>query len=71
MPTLEDTIRKLISYPTEQEWFEFKENWYEPHMLGEYISAISNAAALKGVPAGYLVWGVSDDTHEVVGTDFD
>lgn len=71
MSTFEDTIRKLISYPTEQEWFEFKENWYEPHMLGEYISAISNAAALKGVPAGYLVWGVSDDTHEVVGTDFD
>ena len=71
MPSLEQLVLDLVSYPTEQEWFEFKENWYNPHALGEYISALSNAAALKGLREGYLVWGVSDDAHELVGTDFD
>lgn len=71
MATLAEEVLELVSYPTEQEWFEFKENWYEPHALGEYISALSNAAALRGVARGYLVWGVSDNYHDIVGTDFD
>ena len=50
MPSLEELVLDLVSYPTEQEWFEFKESWYNPHALGEYISALSNAAALKASP---------------------
>ena len=65
------TVRQLIEYPREEEWFEFKENWYDPAGIGEYISSLSNAAALKGQPFGYLVWGVNNDTHEIVGTSFD
>lgn len=64
-------IIELISYPTEREWFEFKENWYEAKGIGEYISSLSNAAALFGEKYGYLVWGVNDKTHEIVGTNFD
>lgn len=64
-------IFELISYPTEREWFEFKENWYEAKGIGEYISSLSNAAALFGEKFGYLVWGVNDKTHEIVGTNFD
>lgn len=64
-------ILELISYPTEREWFEFKENWYEAKGIGEYISSLSNAAALFGEKYGYLVWGVNDKTHEIVGTNFD
>ena len=26
-----EIIKNLISYKTEEEWFEFKENWYEVH----------------------------------------
>ena len=50
-------VRSLIEYGSEEEWFEFKENWFDPHAIGEYISALSNAAALKGKDSGYLVWG--------------
>ena len=66
-----DIIKELISYPNEEEWFEFKENWYQADGIGEYISSISNAATLKGKETGYLVWGVNNDTHELTNTTFD
>ncbi len=64
-------VQELIAYPTEANWFEFKENWYEPTGIGEYISSLSNAAALEGQEFGYLVWGVNNDTHAIIGTSFD
>lgn len=67
---LEKKVRELIAYPNERNWFEFKENWYEPSALGEYISSMSNAAALEGEEYAYFVWGVTDDTHEIKGTTF-
>lgn len=30
MDNLKALVKQLIEYPTEEEWFEFKENWYEP-----------------------------------------
>lgn len=48
---LEKKVRELIAYPNERNWFEFKENWYEPSALGEYISSMSNAAASKSPTA--------------------
>lgn len=68
---LNKKVQELIAYPTEANWFEFKENWYEPNGIGEYISSLSNAAALEGQENGYLVWGVNNDTHEITGTTFD
>jgi ATP-dependent DNA helicase RecG len=35
-----------------------------------YISALSNSAALCERPKAYLVWGVDDATHKIVGTEF-
>lgn len=64
-------VEKLILLPKERQWFEFKENWYEPVQLGEYISALANSAAFEDEPYAYFVWGINDDTHEVVGTAFD
>lgn len=43
---LRSIVKSLISRKHEEEWFEYKENWFEPHALGEYISALSNAAAM-------------------------
>ena len=54
----------------EQEWFEFKENWFQPEALGEYVSALSNAAAFHYKKYAYFIWGVNDTTHEIVGTTF-
>ena len=39
-------------------------------MIGEYISALSNSAALNGKTNGYIIWGVDDTTHEILGTTF-
>lgn len=64
-------LDRLCREPHETEWLEFKENHYEPQVLGEYLSALANAACLTGQPRGYLVFGVRDKTHAVVGTQFD
>lgn len=48
-------VKELIEYPRESNWYEFKINWYEPVGIGEYISSLSNAAALEGREFGYLV----------------
>ena len=68
--SIEEKIRELISYKEEREYFEFKENWFEPNALGEYISALSNSAFLSGKDNGYFIWGVNDITHKIVGTNF-
>ncbi|QSV46916.1 ATP-binding protein [Geobacter benzoatilyticus] len=66
--SLFNELRKL---PRETEWVEFKHNNDDPEEIGEYLSALANAAALTGKVHAYLVWGVDNDTHEVVGTTFD
>lgn len=71
METAANIVDQFIARPHEEEWFEFKTNWCEPRTLGEYLSALSNAAALKGHNEGYLVWGVEDGAHKIVGTTFD
>ena len=70
MKKLEKIVRSLCDKDNEQEWFEFKENWFEPVQLGEYISALSNAAAYHSEENAYFIWGVNDKTHEIVGTTF-
>jgi predicted HTH transcriptional regulator len=65
---LEDLVRELCKLPRETEWVEFKRNNDNPQDLGQYISALANAAALTKKSASYLVWGVDDATHAIVGT---
>ncbi len=67
---LQSLVRELVKLPSEAEWVEFKCNNKEPQMIGEYISALSNSAALCERPKAYLIWGVQDDTHKIVGTEF-
>lgn len=64
-------LDRLRAEPRETEWLEFKANRYDPQALGEYLSALANSACLLGKPRGYLVFGVEDETHGVVGTSFD
>ena len=68
---LKNLVRELTKLPYETEWVEFKVNNIEPQMIGEYISALSNSATLFGRTKGYLIWGIEDKKHEIVGTDFD
>ncbi|MFY9943680.1 MAG: RNA-binding domain-containing protein, partial [Desulfobacterales bacterium] len=57
--------------PPRAEWLEFKANRYEAQELGEYLSALANSACLHGRPKGYLVFGIENTSHQVVGTDFE
>jgi len=68
---LEGLVRELCKLTQETEWAEFKVGNDNPQAIGEYISAPSNAAALTGKTRGYLLWGVRDDDHAIVGTTFD
>lgn len=64
-------VRELCKLPKETPWVEFKQNKAEPEDIGTYLSALSNAAALEGKAHAYLVWGIEDTTHALVGTTFD
>lgn len=63
-------VDSLRSLPAETEWLEFKSNHCEPQVLGEYVSALANSACLAGQQRGYLVFGIDDASHDVVGTSF-
>ena len=63
-------VRELCKLPQETEWAEFKANHAEPEEIGEYVSALANSASLEGKAFAYLVWGVADGDHAIVGTDF-
>lgn len=66
---LRSQLRELCMLPRETEWVEFKRN-ADVEKIGEYLSALSNSAALLGKQSAYLVYGVDDDSHDVVGTTF-
>ena len=63
-------IDGLISESGESEWVEFKVNNYNPQLIGEYISALSNSACIHFEPFGYIIFGIADKSHEIVGTKF-
>jgi predicted HTH transcriptional regulator len=63
-------VRQLLALPQETAWVEDKHNNSNPQEIGEYLSALSNSAALEGVEHGYLIWGISDGDRTPVGTAF-
>jgi len=65
--SITNELRKL---PGETEWVEFKGNNSKPNEIGEYLSALSNSAALDGKVNAYMIWGIDDNSHEIIGTDF-
>jgi len=67
---LQSLLAELRHLPTETEWLEFKQNYKNYEELGEYIAALANSAALCGKTYAYFVWGIHDESHEVVGTSF-
>ena len=66
-----ELVKELIAYPNETEWLEFKTNYYNADGIGEYISALSNSATICQKAFAYMIWGINDETHEIVGTNLD
>lgn len=69
MENLDLLVQKLIKYQNETPWIEFKHNNYDPKMIGQDISALANSAALYEKSCSYMVWGIDDKTHEIIGTN--
>jgi len=63
-------VKHLAGLRNETEWLEFKHNNENPDDIGEYISALSNSAALLGRHSAYILWGVEDSTGRIIGTGF-
>ena len=67
---LQNITSKLTSLTTENEWLEFKHNNFSSEEIGKRISALANGACLKKQRFGYLIFGVEDTNHTIVGTNF-
>lgn len=65
-------LNRLISLDAETEIVEFKEakDSFDFRKLGKYFSALSNEANLKGQPYAWLVFGIENKKHAVVGSKF-
>lgn len=74
MPFQKNMINSIVEearkYLYEQPWIEFKHNNCDPQEIGEYVSALSNTAALFNQEHAFLIWGIDDKTHEITGTTF-
>jgi predicted HTH transcriptional regulator len=67
---LEILIKDLAALPKECEWVEFKVNNSNPQEIGEYLSALSNSACYHKKDFAYMVFGIENNTHRLVGADF-
>lgn len=65
---LVDKLR--LNNKTETEWLEFKSNYLSVENIAKDISALSNGATLLGRPFAYLIFGIDDSTHDVIGTAY-
>ncbi|MGK2915431.1 MAG: RNA-binding domain-containing protein [Porticoccaceae bacterium] len=68
---LQTLLERLLA-TWENEVVEFKQagNDYSTDKIGEYFSALANEANLRGAEAGWLVFGVNNQSRQVVGTDY-
>jgi len=69
---LETIFRNLLALPAETEIVEFKEanRNYDFTKIGKYFSALSNEANLQGRPFAWLIFGVEDKHHHIIGSLF-
>jgi ATP-dependent DNA helicase RecG len=69
---LKHILLGLTNLTAENEIVEFKEakSGYDFSKLGKYFSALSNEANLKGVRYAWLVFGVENEKHAIVGSQF-
>lgn len=69
MENLDLLVKELCKLPDETGWVEFKHNNDEPHMIGKDISALANSAVLTDRSHAYMIWGIDNNTHDIIGTN--
>ncbi len=63
-------IENLTTLEQESEIVEFKENNFKKEEIGKRISALANSANILDKKRAYLVFGINDKTHQIIGTSF-
>lgn len=64
-------VKRLVQNATETQTIEFKDSNAHFEMIGRDIAALANSALVEGQDYAYMVWGVEDSSHAIVGTSFD
>lgn len=69
---LQHVLNDLRNLSSENEIVEFKEakTGYDFNKLGKYFSALSNEANLKGKPFAWLIFGIENKKHSIVGSQY-
>lgn len=66
-----ELVKQLIGHVSETQTIEFKDSNARFEMIGRDIAALANSAIVEGQDYAYMVWGVEDSTHAIIGTSFD
>ena len=64
-------IDELCGASSEHNVLEFKQDNVDPKVIGKLCSALSNAARVAQKDCAYILWGIENDHHKIVGTKFD
>lgn len=69
---LQNILTRLRGLPKESEVVEFKRvsKDYGFTKIGQYFSALSNEANLRGIECAWLVFGIEDKTHRITDTHY-
>ena len=65
-------LSDAIALPAETEIVEFKtaKDSYDFDKIGQYFSALSNEANLKRKPYAWLIFGIENTKHQIVGSHY-
>lgn len=66
-----ELVKQLIGHVSETQTIVFKDSNARFEMIGRDIAALANSAIVEGQDYAYMVWGVEDSTHAIIGTSFD
>lgn len=69
---LQDKLAELRALTSENEVVEFKEakKGYDFSKIGKYVSALANEANLKSKSESWLVFGIKDKGHTLIGSKY-
>lgn len=63
-------VQNLCELDSELEHVEFKHSLDDHVQIARTVSGITNILSLRDYPRGYFIWGVDNETHDIIGTEF-
>lgn len=68
---IKNLVYRLIDSDAEGPCLEFKGSKSDHEMIAKDISALSNSTMVHDEAIAFMVWGIDDADHKIVGTTFD